>query len=75
MTRNVDVSAGLEGQRKTLRDIHQDKTEARRAANVAVREIKAGEGDMPLLLVGYPLDRASLKASVWTRTAGGSRLA
>lgn len=70
MTRNVDISAGLEGQRKALRDIHQDKAKACRAADVALREIKAGESDMPLLLVGYPLAPASLKASAWI--AGGS---
>ncbi|MDQ7775401.1 MAG: hypothetical protein Q4615_05535 [Paracoccus aminovorans] len=43
---------------KDLREVYQDEAEARRAADAAVREIKAGEGDMRLLLVGYPLARA-----------------
>lgn len=58
VTRNVDVSTGLEGPRKTLREVYQDEAEARRAADAAAREIKAGEGDMRLLLVGYPMARA-----------------
>lgn len=52
LTRDVDVSTGLEGPRKTLREVYQDAAEARRAADAAVREIKAGEEDMRLLLVG-----------------------
>ena len=58
MTRNVDVETGLEGPRKTLREVYQDEAEARRAADAAVREIKAGEGEMTLLMVGNPLARA-----------------
>ena len=58
MTRNVDVETGLKGPRKTLREVCQDEAEARRAADAAVREIKAGEGEMALLLVGNPLARA-----------------
>ncbi|MFT4012752.1 MAG: hypothetical protein QM682_04985 [Paracoccus sp. (in: a-proteobacteria)] len=58
LTRNVDVSTGLEGPRKTLREVCQDEAEAHRAADAAVREIRAGEGDMRLLLVGDPIARA-----------------
>lgn len=57
-TRSVDVETGLEGPRKTLREVYQDEDEARRAADAAVREVKAGEGEMTLLLVGSPLARA-----------------
>lgn len=77
LTRSVDVSTGLEGPRKTLRELCRAKAEARRAADAAVREIKAGEGDMRLLLVGArspgPRRRSGSRASASIRLADGSR--
>ena len=58
VTRNVDVETGLEDPRTTLRKVYQDEDEARRAADAAIRETKAGEGEMSLRLVGNPLARA-----------------
>ncbi|MBP8931271.1 MAG: hypothetical protein KBG46_08325 [Paracoccus sp.] len=58
LTRNVVVQTDLEGPQKTLREIYQDEADAQRAADAAVREIKAGEGAMTLRLVGTPLARA-----------------
>ena len=58
LTRPVIVQTDLEGPQKTLREIYQDEAEARRAAEAAVREVKAGEGDMTLKLVGVPIARA-----------------
>ncbi len=58
VTRNVDVETGLEGPRKTLREAYQDEAEARRAADAAAREVKGGEVEVTLQLVGNTLARA-----------------
>ncbi len=59
-TRQVALKAALKGPSMTLREVFQSEGDARKAAQAKVRELRAGEGELSLKMVGDPRARAEV---------------
>lgn len=57
-TRKVTLETGREGPSTTLRETFQSEAEATKAADAKVKELRAGEGELSVTLVGDPKARA-----------------
>ncbi|PIE13847.1 MAG: hypothetical protein CSA70_03785 [Rhodobacterales bacterium] len=57
-TRREVIETGSEGPSMTLREVFQSQPEARKAGEAKVRELRAGEGELSVELVGDPKARA-----------------
>lgn len=64
VTRQEIIEVASEGPSMTLREVFQNRTEARRAAEAKSIEFKAGEGELSLQLIGDPHARAEAPIEV-----------
>ncbi len=63
-TRQEIIKVASEGPSMTLREVFQNQTEAKRAAEAKVVELKAGEGELSLQMIGDPYARAEAPINV-----------
>ncbi|WP_299152013.1 phage tail tape measure protein [uncultured Tateyamaria sp.] len=63
-TKRVTVKAAEKGPSMTLREVYQDREDARKAADARVKELRAGEGELTLELIGDPHARAEAPLNI-----------
>ena len=62
--KSITVKAAEKGPSMTLREVFQSEPEAQKAAEAKVKELRAGEGELSLELVGDPKARAEAPIKV-----------